>query len=314
MMDKKKFFLFPLLAALVVFSCNLPERTIIVTATPPPDQPATTVPQEPSPTIAQPTEIASLPPTEALASPTIAVDPATATPSATTLPTATTGPQCTVLQNLNIRPGPGTAYRPPLTSLPKDTIVEPINYNPEGIPGGSWARVRDDTNDLTGWVSAGSQYISCTIDLTTLGSMDVDPPPPPAPPKTGNPTDIDGSCDAPFECIVSVSDQSLIQFTLKRDGNTLTQDTTIKVVQVQFNVTQGGAQVYSRTEANSAYCIFGGDGPCTGWTLSDYVYQWPNGERVENGTYQIEVLADLENDPDSITQIRWAANFTVNVP
>jgi hypothetical protein len=280
------------------------------------------VPLEASPTLAQPSDTPAVLPAETPTQP-----PPTATqraapptqapttdPTSTPPATATTGLQCTVLQNLNLRPGPGTAYRPLITTLLKDTVVIPIAYNPVGIPGGSWVQVRDDAENLTGWVSAGSQFVSCTIDLTTLGSVSVDLPSPPPPPGSVQSSDGEGNCDPPFECVVTRSDQSFIQFALKKDGETLTQNTDIKVTGVQFNVTKDGVQVYTRTEANSAYCIFGGDGPCTGWTLENFVYEWPNGERVENAKYFVEILAFLENDPDNNTQIRWAAEFTVNLP
>src|SRR5215212_436143 len=76
-------------------------------------------------------------------------------------------PSCTILQDLNLRFGPGTAYRPPIRALPANTTVTPLGFAPQGIPGGSWAFVEDSATQERGWVSAGSQFISCNIDLST---------------------------------------------------------------------------------------------------------------------------------------------------
>ncbi len=123
---------------------------------------------------------------------------ATALPAATSPPQATTAPptnaptetpeaECNVLQSLNLRSGPGIAYNPPLRALPEGTRLRPIGFNPVGIPGGPWAQVEDPANNQIGWVSAGTQFISCNIDLTTLPSVAVAPPPPPPPPGRKTP-------------------------------------------------------------------------------------------------------------------------------
>jgi len=88
-------------------------------------------------------------------------------------------PQCTVLQDLNLRFGPGTAFRPPIRALPANSIVTPLGFAPQGIPGGSWAYVQDPTTQDKGWVSAGSQFISCNVELATLPSIAFGTPPPP---------------------------------------------------------------------------------------------------------------------------------------
>src|SRR6266511_5331785 len=93
----------------------------------------------------------------------------TSTSEVTQAPTtAGSEPSCTVLQDLNLRSGPGTAYRPPIRVLPANSVVTPLGFAPQGIPGGSWAYVQDPATQDKGWVSAGSQFISCNVDLSTL--------------------------------------------------------------------------------------------------------------------------------------------------
>src|SRR5688572_26236531 len=135
-----------LLAALLVISCSIT------------GSPISTVPPEPTDTLAVETQ-----PVE-----TQTVEPSATTQLTFTLTaevvqgsTATSpGPSCNVLQDLNMRSGPGTAYRPPIRALPANTVVTPLGFAPQGIPGGSWAYVQDSTTQDEGWVSAGAQYIS----------------------------------------------------------------------------------------------------------------------------------------------------------
>ena len=66
-------------------------------------------------------------------------------------PTATSpGASCTVLQDLNLRFGPGTAYRPPVRVFPANSVVTPLGFAPQGIPGGTWAYVQDTASQEKG--------------------------------------------------------------------------------------------------------------------------------------------------------------------
>src|SRR5574341_2299866 len=126
-------------------------------------------------------------PTPIVITATSPVSTETPLPSAT-LPvtsTAPNNPSCTVLQDLNLRSGPGTAYNPPLTQLNAGTEFIPIGFNPQGVPGGPWVQAQVESINQTGWVSAGSQFISCNLELATLPSVQVPPPPQPARPKIG---------------------------------------------------------------------------------------------------------------------------------
>src|SRR5687767_12014961 len=97
-----------LLAALIIISCSIT------------GSPISTVSPEPTDTQA------------------IQTEPATSTIEIVQ-ETLGSEPSCTVLQDLNLRFGPGTAYRPPIRALPANSLVIPLGFAPQGIPGGSWA-------------------------------------------------------------------------------------------------------------------------------------------------------------------------------
>ena len=235
-------------------------------------------------------------------------------------------PGCTVLQDLNLRFGPGTAYRPPIRALPANTTVTPLGFAPQGIPGGSWAFVEDSATQERGWVSAGSQFIFCNIDLSTLPPVDFGTPPPPPLPKstqTSNP-DGNGFCVDPssgYQCVGIFSDESLFQFRILKDGVELGE--LDNVVEISFAVNQNDDPVYENIEVNKAYCVFGGNGPCSPWVVEDGVYKWtPGGTPVEAGEYEMEIFATVndptlpidETLPAGQSQSRWAVTFTLTLP
>ena len=103
--------------------------------------------------------------------PTEAEETATAPPTINAETPAGTDPSCNVLQDLNLRFGPGTAYRPPIRALPANSVLTPLGFAPQGVPGGSWAYVQDTATQDEGWVSAGAQYISCNVELAGLPAV-----------------------------------------------------------------------------------------------------------------------------------------------
>ena len=222
-------------------------------------------------------------------------------------------PSCTVLQDLNLRFGPGTAYRPPIRALPANTTVTPMGFAPQGIPGGSWAFVEDSTTQEKGWVSAGSQFISCNIDLSTLPAVAFGTPPPPPLPKSTQTSDPDGNgfCIDPgsgFQCVGNFSDESLFQFQILSNGTELGELNGVD--QVSFAVKKDGNPVYEIVEVNRSYCVFGGNGPCNPWVVEDGVFKWtPGGTPVEAGEYEMEIFATLNGETS-----RWAVTFTLTLP
>lgn len=252
---------------------------------------------------------------------TIQAEPGT---TETTQPTSTAGTSqeatatspgvsCTVLQDLNLRSGPGTAYRPPIRVLPANSVIIPLGFAPQGIPGGSWAYVRDAASQAEGWVSAGAQYISCNVEVATLPAVAFGTPPPPPLPKSAQTSDPDGNgfCidpDSGYQCVGIFTEEALFEFKIIRNGNE--QGPNDGVEEVQFNVNRNGETVHSITEVNRTYCVFGGNGPCNPWIVENGVYKWTQGGTpIEPGEYEMEVNATINGD-DS----RWAVEFTLTLP
>jgi SH3 domain-containing protein len=253
--------------------------------------------------------------------PTSTIQP---TQQPTLKPNATTDsgadPQCTVLQDLNLRSGPGTAYYPPIEVLPLNTEVIPIGYNPVGNPGGSWVQVKNPVTQHEGWVNAAAVYVSCNIDLTTLPSVEVSAPPLPRPPSSAQSSVPDGNgfCIDPnseYKCVGLFSDQSLFQFEIIRNGIELGENDGVEPV--SFTVSKipsddslNKVVVYEKLENQMPYCIFGDNGPCNSWVFEDGVYKWiQGGTPVEPGEYEMEANATVNGESS-----RWAVNFTLTLP
>jgi len=307
---------------LILFSLACASSAGLTTATVPPPsssdtpQPANTAENNSPTQVEQPTEAAS--PTPEIAATTDV--PPTEDTSVNQAPTPTDEQisQCTVLQNLFVRSGPGTAYRPPITAIPAGGVLTAQGFNQEGVPGGSWVLIHDPDSGSDGWVSAGNEFVSCNFDLTTLPEVAVDPPPPPPPPGSVLGTLPEGSCfpETDYVCDVVITSASFIEFRLSKDDNVLGPDSGLS--QVSFEVRQGsedGSTVYQIIEKNPAYCIFGGNGPCNSWpTNKDYAPSWgAGGASVTDGTYFVEIYADVEDENGS-QRIRWAANIEITLP
>ncbi len=279
----------PLLLFLAVIACGTP-----VSVTSPP---------EPTEIQTEPGDTETAPPT-----PTIKVE----TP-------AGTDPSCNVLQDLNLRFGPGTAYRPPIRALPANSVVTPLGFAPQGIPGGSWAYIQDTASQDEGWVSAGSQYISCNVQLAALPSVVFGTPPPyfpstsqvsPGPGTCGQGGIIIESTGDVYDCAVEFSEDFLIQFIILKNGQEIGENDGVQ--DVSFTVTKNDETVYVIVEENAAYCIFGGNGPCSSWVFEDNVYKWESGGIVvEEGQYKVNINGLLFDSEGNVQTMHWEAEFTV---
>lgn len=233
--------------------------------------------------------------------------------SAAILPnlTATSSPSCTVLQALNMRPGPGTAYRPPIRSLSPQTILEPLGYEPQGIPGGPWLQAYDRVSNQIGWVSAGSQFIACNIDFTTLPAAAVAPPAPPAPPSTTNSTP-DGTFPPNFVWEADFDKGYFVRFKVFDTIANGTKDGD-GIQSVSFQVLDAdGKEVYQRTERRAGYCIFGGGEPsCNPWLMEDYTFVWKEGgEPIKEGNYKLLIVVSAASGE----QGNWNYDVEVKLP
>jgi hypothetical protein len=250
-------------------------------------------------TVQQPNPTDTPSPTDT-ASPTDAPPPTntpqlepTVTPLQPTL-TPTTGPMCTVLTELNLRFGPGTAYRPPIRALPAGFQLVPVGFNPVGTPGGPWVQVRDETRNEVGWVSAGQQFVSCNIELNSLPQVAVSPPSPPPPPRVTNSVP-DGSCSGDWECeldfnpvyLFRIIVYDVIFFENPKDG-----DGIESVFFTVFN--SEGEDVYQRNATSSPFCIFGGSGStCNPWIIEDHFHRWTaGGPPAASGEYILQVSVE----------------------
>jgi len=239
-----------------------------------------------------------------------------ATAEAPTNPAATaiSGQICTVLQDLNLRAGPGRAYNPPIGALPANTVFTPLAYQALGIPGGSWVQLQN--NQQTGWVSAGADFISCNFDLTTLPQVSVAPPPTPVPPRAQS-SNEDGTCGQggvfddeghEYDCAIVFVGGMPVQIQVLKDG---VEVSTGEVQNVVFRVDRDGNTVYDNTESNPAYCLFGGDGPCNSWVLENFVYKWESGgTAIEAGDYEVDITANMVNPS---LNIHWQATVTIGL-
>jgi len=274
---------------------------------------------QPTPVLSEPTAIPAETqadvPTEAAQAPT---QPAAPTESVVQQPTGepvepvqteVQGPLCTVLTELNLRSGPGTAYRPPVRALPVGTELTPVGFNPQGVPGGPWVHVRDEARNETGWVSAGEQFVSCNIDLTQLPAVAVaPPPPPPAPEVTDSPPE--GSFPEQWSWELDFSKDYFLRMRVfdttqgeQVDGN--------GIAEVKFSVFDSENNlIYQHTEQTAGYCIFGGGEPdCNPWTIEDLTYKWgPGGPAVQSGDYLVNVEVA---GADGSTFGNWRVNFTL---
>ena len=100
---------------------------------------------------------------------------ATATPIPTRTPTPTE-PRCSVISaSLNLRSGPGVNY-PVIGSLISGAELAPRSRN----QAATWVEIRVLANGQNGWVSAGAEYVRCTVAIAAL-PLGIIPPPPVAP-------------------------------------------------------------------------------------------------------------------------------------
>jgi hypothetical protein len=286
----------PLLAALAVIACGAPVSV--------------TLPPEPIDTQEIQTESADT--QTAPSTPTVEVIneaiPAGAAPS------------CTVLiQGLNLRSGPGTAYRPAIRQLSANSTVTPLGFAPQGLVGGSWAYVQDLASQDKGWVSAGPQFISCNVDLASLPSVAFGAPQPyfpstsqvsPGPGTCGKGGIIMESTGDVYDCAVVFSDDMLIQFIILKNGQEIGENDGVQ--DVSFSVTKDDEPVYVIVEEIAAYCIFGGNGACNPWVVEDNVYKWESGGIVvEEGQYKVNINGLLFDSEGNVQTMHWEAEFTV---
>ena len=237
------------------------------------------------------------------------------TDSPTLAPTTTDTPECLVLQNLNYRVGPGIAYRPPIRALEQGTTLTPIGFNPVGVPGGSWVQVQDPAANDVGWVSAGAQFVNCSIDLNGLPPVDVPLPPPPPPPSFAS-SAPDGTIHPDWVTELIYDPDFLVRllaYDTQDYGSGPGAQDGDGIVTVTFQVIDpNGEEIWTRVEEFPAYCIFsGGEPDCNPWVIEDYFFRWgTGGPVVMDGEHHLSIVAVAEDGDTS----NWNIDLDIDLP
>lgn len=247
------------------------------------------------------------------------------TPPATAAPDAAT---CRTLQELNFRFGPGLSYNPPIRALPADTALTPLAFSAIGFPGGQWLEVRHDGSGQVGWVSAGSAFVACNVELTTLPPPANIPPTPTRPPApTPTPAEVAGrpprvTNDPPggtqaeyVDGEVIVSDTFL--FRMRVADTRFGAEDGAGIDYVEFFVrTRGGEPVYYRRENVAAYCVFGGGEPnCNPWPVRNGAFVWgTGGPAVQAGEYEVSILVHPQDPAFEGEVWNWDFGFQLSLP
>ena len=238
---------------------------------------------------------------------------------------------------LNLRPGPGTVYAPPLAALPRDAELHPISFVARGFPSGQWIEAQVISNSRVGWVSAGPQFVACNVQLASLPAGVPPPTPTPAPTATQLPAPqiaiipVDGSDGnkdlgnnrgvnqgrnlllpgfAPSEAAIPMVFGDRIVFQAEVFDKSIGRADGAGIESVTFTIRdENGDIVHERTERSPGYCVFGGGEPaCTVWRFAEHGYRWPNGAAVQPGVHDVQIFIQ----PKSGEAVTWFWSFRIN--
>lgn len=291
------------------------------TAEPPADQPTATL------EIIAPTDSPTDVPTATAVAAATAETPPTSAP-----------PSCTTVTGVNVRSGPGTVYEPPLGTLAGNTTVTPISYVARGFPQGEWLEVQVPGNGGTVWVTAGPQFVRCTVDPTTLpGPAAVAPTPRPTATPTpipvtptptlvvaGLPPDVEndvpgGACERTDHIKTRIQEDPNFLYRVFARDDRVGENDGDGIDFVRFTISDGFGTLYQREERTAGYCIWrGGEPNCFTWPFNEQGrYTWgEGGPVVSSGTYQvfIEVVSDQPDPSTESNTCNWNFDMTVTVP
>jgi hypothetical protein len=299
-------------AAIATLTAEAPASA--ATATP-------TLPTDPDTPSGVTATLTTLPPTTPPASPT----PAAVTPEA----------RCRVITSgLNLRPGPGTVFEPPLEALANGAELIPLAFSPTGFPGGQWLEVQTPSGQV-GWISADPQLINCNIPFTTLpaGVIPPTPTPPSTPTSPPAPTPtplifavvpVDGTDDndflqgrrvilpgfSPQQVTIPPVFRDQVAFAIEAYDIRFGTHDGAGIEQVEITITYDSddgdsVEVHRRVEQQAGFCAFGGGEPaCTVWVFAEHDNRWPSGQPIFNGSYSVDF--DITPQEGEITQWRWS--------
>ncbi len=214
----------------------------------------------------------------------------------------------------------------------------------------SWIEVEASPSGLRGWVSAGAQFIRCTVEPASLPLGDLPPTPTPRPTSTPIPTATPTPTLPPIVVIPNLEPSPTLPplvvlpgggpggggwngailtgfgIGTVSGGNAVFRDRVFfraeisrtpdnrKIDRVDFVITDdNGDEVYRRTERVYGYCAFGGGEPECSVLGIGRDARWPETDRlIRNGDYNVEARIFLEGDGDP--SARWNSPFTIDNP
>lgn len=257
---------------------------------------------------------------------------------ATEPPTAEAAASCTTITGVNARRGPGTVYDPPLGALAANTELLPISYVNPGFPSGEWLEAQVISSGQVVWVTAGSQFVRCTIapsslprPATILATPRPTATPTPLPPTAtptrvvaGLPPDVQndipgGACERTDHIKTRIEmNPNFLYRVYARDDRAGPNDGD-GMDFVRFTISDSFGTLYQREERVAGYCIFqGGEPNCRPWPFNEQgQFTWGNGGPVvQPGTYQvfIEVVSKEPDPSNNSTTCNWNFDMTVTLP
>ncbi|MEM7035050.1 MAG: hypothetical protein AAF629_36265 [Chloroflexota bacterium] len=148
-------------------------------------------------------------------------------------------PECTVLERLNLRLGPGTVYDPPITVLVPETLLKPLARD----DGGEWLRVELVETGQVGWVNV--PFLDCNIDVTGLPLGQVPP----------TPTLVPTATATPMPTTTPTPEKVACTFTVQQEFETFWQDYEERLGCPNMQSAIGGLFVEQRFEQGKMFWI-----------------------------------------------------------
>ncbi len=218
------------------------------------------------------------------------------TPTSTATPAqlATPTPACAVTYagpgGLNLRPGPGTIYEPPIRTLPGGVRLIPLARSPDG----QWIQVQVWPSGERGWVSASPRFVQCNMPIGKLPVGEA--PPTPTPTVTSTPSPLVVAIVRPKEGESHPATAELV-FQVQAYDPAVGQRDGDGIAYVDMRILNSdGVEVHQRTERNAGYCAFGGGEPnCNVWAFAQHDYRWPNGEPIVSDMYTLMATVYAES-------------------
>jgi len=235
-------------------------------------------------------------------------------------------PTCTLTQSGNLFSGPGLSF-PPLRGLSSDETLTPLAFSAQGFPDGQWIEVEVVATNEQGWVTAGSAFITCNINPTSLPPATNIPPTPTieptntpqvvaqvGPPRITN--NAPGGTKADYVLDEVIVDDDFL-FRIYIADTRFGDEDGAGIDHADFTIsTQDGSHViYENREDHAAYCVFqGGEPNCNPWIEENGRFFWPNGLEVQPGSYHATILVYPQHPEFQDEVWNWDFDFWIDKP